>query len=704
MNTVALAGNPNSGKSSIFNQLTGLRQKVANFPGVTVEKKSGHFQLPDGEEVILLDFPGAYSLYPNSEDERVVLNVLANPNDENFPDAVVYVADVTGLDKHFLLLSQIKDLGLPCILALNMSDTAEQEGIVADTQQLSEFLQMPVINVSGRTGANMGQLKETISSTLQQAPPARTKEPTPLYQPGPMEVNTLRQVQELLGIGNPYRALLTAHHAQRLPHLTPKEKSDVSHICEVEGFNGLRLQIVETMRRFELFTPILQKAVQKKAEKTTLSDHLDGVLTHKIWAPVIFFGIMFLVFQAVFAWASYPMDWIEMGFGAAAETLRSILPAGWFTDLLTEGVISGLGGIVVFVPQIAILFLLVTLLEEVGYMSRAVFIFDKLMQQFGLNGRSVVALVSGGACAIPAIMSTRTIGNWRERLITILVTPLISCSARIPVYTVLIGFVVPEGRVLGVFNLQGLAFMGLYLMGIGAALGSAWVFKKILKSSEPSWLMMQLPPYRLPVWRNVGITIWEKTSAFVLEAGKVILVASIILWILASYGPSAEMAAAKAEATQIAQQKNLDETATDNLVASYEIEASFAGHLGKFIEPVIQPLGFDWKIGIALITSFAAREVFVATMATIYSIGSTDDEATIHDRLALAQNPVTGAKVYTAATAGSLLVFYVFALQCMSTLAVVRRETGGWKWPLIQFSFMGVLAYLGSWIAFQALS
>ena len=376
----------------------------------------------------------------------------------------------------------------------------------------------------------------------------------------------------------------------------------------------------------------------------------------------------------------------------------------WNTDLLTEGVLSGLGGIVVFVPQIAILFLLVTLLEEVGYMARAVFIFDKLMQQFGLNGRSVVALVSGGACAIPAIMSTRTIGNWKERLITILVTPLISCSARIPVYTVLIGFVVPEGRVLGVLNAQGLAFMGLYLMGIVAALGSAWVFKKILKSSEPSWLMMQMPPYRLPVWRNVGITIWEKTSAFVLGAGKVILVASVILWGLASYGPSAKMEAATAEATLVAQQKNLDETATINLVASYKIESSFAGHLGKFIEPVIRPLGFDWKIGIALITSFAAREVFVATMATIYSIGSTDDEATIHDRLAQARNPATGAKVYTAATAGSLLVFYVFALQCMSTLAVVRRETGSWKWPLIQFSFMGALAYFGSWIAFQVLS
>jgi ferrous iron transport protein B len=323
------------------------------------------------------------------------------------------------------------------------------------------------------------------------------------------------------------------------------------------------------------------------------------------------------------------------------------------------------------------------------------------MQQFGLNGRSVVALVAGGACAIPAIMSTRTIGNWRERLLTILATPLISCSARIPVYTVLIGFVVPHVKVLGIFNAQGLAFMGLYLLGIVAALGSAWVFKQFVKSSEPSWLVMQLPPYRLPVWRNVWQTIWEKTSSFVLEAGKVILVASIVLWGLASYGPSAKMTAAEAEATNIAQQKNLDETATADLVAAYRIEASYAGHLGKFIEPAIKPLGFDWKIGIALITSFAAREVFVATMATIYSIGSTNDEATIHDRLAEARNPQTGAKVYTAATAASLLIFYVFALQCMSTIAVVRRETGGWKWPIVQFTFMGLLAYLGSWAVFN---
>ncbi len=699
MQKIALAGNPNSGKSSIFNQLTGLRQKVANFPGVTVEKKTGKLQLADGEEVMLVDFPGAYSLYPNSEDERVVLNVLANPADENFPDAVVYIADITSLEKHLLLLTQIKDLGLPCLLALNMADSAAQEGIVVDTQQLAAFLQMPVVAVSGRTGLNIPQLKQEMTALLRSK-----KNSAPLYQPTATEQLVIEKLQQTVGIEQPYRALLIAHHAAKLPFIPKEKQFEIARICEAEGFKNLPLQIAETMRRYQIFTPVLQAAIQKKADKTTLSDRLDAVLTQPLLAPAIFFFIMFLVFQAVFAWATYPMDWIDAGFSAASEFLKAKLPAGWFTDLLTDGILSGLGGIVVFVPQIAILFLLVTIMEEVGYMARAVFIFDKLMQQFGLNGRSVVSLVSGGACAIPAIMSTRTIGNWKERLITILVTPLISCSARIPVYTVLIGFVVPSRRVLGIFNAQGLAFMGLYLLGIVAALGSAWVFKKILKSSEPSWLMLQLPPYRLPVWRNVWQTIWEKTSSFVLEAGKVILIASMVLWALASFGPSVKMAAAEAEATSIAQQKNLDETATENLVAAYKIESSYAGHLGKFIEPVIRPLGFDWKIGIALITSFAAREVFVGTMATIYSIGSTDDEVTIHDRLAEARNPETGAKVYTPATSASLLIFYVFALQCMSTLAVVRRETGGWKWPLLQFTFMGLLAYLGSWLTFQFFS
>jgi ferrous iron transport protein B len=696
MNTIALVGNPNSGKSSIFNQLTGLRQKVANFPGVTVEKKSGKFSLPQGEEVLLIDFPGAYSLYPTSEDERVVLNVFTNPDDENYPDAVVYIADLTNLEKHLLLLTQIKDLELPCVLALNMSDVAEKEGIRADIKTLTSFLKIPIVPVSGRSGSNIDLLKQAIADVL------KDKQSTePLYKPGETEQQTIGLIQQELGVKNPYLALLLAHHHQRLPFLSRENQAAIARVCGLTAFQDIQLQIVETMRRYELFTPVLKKSIYKTVDKKTLTDWLDAVFTHPLLAPFIFFAIMFLVFQAIYAWAEHPMNWIETAFARLGDFAKTNLPGGWLTNLLTDGILTGLGGIMVFIPQIAILFLLITLLEEVGYMARAVFIFDKLMQQFGLNGRSVIALVSGGACAIPAIMSTRTISNWRERLITIMVTPMISCSARIPVYTVLIGFVVPQQSVLGIFNLQGLAFMGLYLLGIGAALFSAYIFKLILRSGESSWLMLQLPPYRLPVWRNVWLTIWEKVTAFVTEAGKIIMIISIVLWVLASYGPTADMEQAEKAAITLAQQQSLDETATADLVAAHKIEASYAGHLGKFIEPVIRPLGFDWKIGIALITSFAAREVFVATMATIYSIGSSENETTIHDRLAQARNPETGEKVYSAATSMSLLIFYVFAMQCMSTLAVVRRETGSWKWVLIQFGYMSALAYLGSLIVFQ---
>lgn len=699
MNTIALVGNPNSGKSSLFNQLTGMRQKVANFPGVTVDKKSAKLLLPDNEEVVLVDFPGAYSLYPSSDDERVVLNVLANPDDENYPDAVVYVADVTNLEKHLLLLTQIKDLGLPCLLALNMSDIAEEEGIRVDERRLSKLLQVPVVSVSGRQGTNIGALKEGIQQML-----GKPNGTHPFYQPTAKENQAVQLLSDQLGTDNPYRALLWAHHFKRLPFFKPEDRETVARINAFAGFDDIHLQISETLRRFDLFTPILHETIKKAPSKITLTDRLDNVFTHSLMAPVLFFGIMLLVFQAVFAWAEYPMNWIEAGIGWLGEGIKGSLPPGWATDLLTEGVLTGIGGILVFVPQIAILFFLITLLEEVGYMARAVYIFDKPMQQFGLNGRSVVSLVSGGACAIPAIMSARTIGNWKERLITILVTPMISCSARIPVYTVLIGFVVPRQQVLGLLNLQGIAFMGLYLLGIVGALGSAWLFKTILRTGEPSWLMLQLPSYRLPSWRNVWQTVLEKVTSFVVEAGKIIMVMSIVLWFLATYGPTEKMAAAEQAAATQAQARGLSPQAADDLKASLKIEASYAGHLGKAIEPAIRPLGFDWKIGIALVTSFAAREVFVATMATIYSIGSTDDEATIHERLSEARHPDSGLKVYTPATALSLLVFYVFAMQCMSTIAVVRRETGGWKWPLVQFGYMSALAYLGSLLAFQWLS
>lgn len=699
MSKIALIGNPNSGKSSVFNHLTGLRQKVANFPGVTVEKKIGKLRLAHGEEATVVDFPGAYSLYPTSEDERVVLRVLANPQDPDFPDVAVYIADVTHLEKHLLLFTQIIDLGIPTILALNMSDLAEREGLEIDIHALEKAFGTTVLNISGRTGQNIDLLKQTIEAALSEPSASQY-----FYHPVQKETALINVVKGEKTVRTDYQALLLAHHHKLLPSLSHDEKQRIEIACTSGAFPSLHLQIEETMSRFGRLNNILHKAIRRQNQVLSFSDRLDKIFTHKVLAPLIFFVIMFFVFQAIYAWAEHPMNWIESGFNALSGFVKETLAPGWFTDLLTDGVITGLGGIMVFVPQIAILFFLITLLEEIGYMARAVFIFDKIMQQFGMNGRSVVALISGGACAVPAIMSTRTISVWKERLITIMVTPLISCSARIPVYTVLIGFVVPQKSVWGMFNLQGLAFMGLFLLGIIMSLAVAWILKMLMKTREQSWLMMELPSYKMPDWANVWHTIKEKTGAFIWEAGKVIMMISIVLWALASYGPSKEMQEAEQLALQHASEQQLDSQATADLVAAYKIESSYAGHLGKILEPAIEPLGFDWKIGIALITSFAAREVFVATMATIYSIGSAEDEVSIHDRLSAAVRPATGEKVYTPATALSLLIFYVFALQCMSTLAVVRRETGSWKWPLIQFLYMGVLAYLGSLITYQVMS
>ncbi len=697
---IALVGNPNSGKSSIFNQLTGLRQKIGNFPGITVDKKIGKTRLPDGTEITLIDLPGAYSLYPNSLEERIVLNVLSNPQDPNHPDGVIYVADATHLEKHLLLLTQIKDLGIPVVLALNMSDLLPKEGIEIDVDVLSKRLGISVVPISGRYGQNLEALKETVFG-LKRSDSNGTEL---FYQPSPLERKVVSRLIEELGFHNTYRTLLFAHHYQRLPFLTQENKEAIERICREEHFEDLRLQINETMRRYDIFTPFLQKAIQKTGPKTSsLTDKLDPIITHKIAGPIIFFLLMLLVFQAIFTWAAYPMGWIENAFSYLSITLKAIIPAGWVSDLLTDGILAGLGGVMVFIPQIAILFLLISILEEVGYMARVVYIFDKVMQQFGLNGRSVVALVSGGACAIPAIMSTRTISNWKERLITIMVTPLISCSARIPVYTILIGFAVPSTTVLGFFNLQGLAFMGLYLLGITAAFCSAFVFRLILKTEEQSFLLLELPEYRPPLWRNIFLTVKEKVKAFIVEAGKVILVVSVLLWSLASFGPSGKMAEAKANALAVATSQALSEIETGDLIAAKRLEASYAGQIGKLMEPAIRPLGFDWKIGIAILTSFAAREVFVGTMATLYSVGSAEDEITIHDRLAKATNPDTGLPVYTIATSFSLLIFYVFALQCMSTLAVVRRETNSWKWPLIQLAYMSGLAWFGSLIVYQVL-
>jgi ferrous iron transport protein B len=698
--TVALLGNPNCGKSSVFNQLTGLRQKIGNFPGVTVDKKLGRTKLPDGREAAIIDFPGTYSFYPTSSDERIVVQTLCKPADENYPDAIVYIADATRLEKHLLLLTQLRDLGLPLILALNMADVADKEGLDIDHFALASSLSLPVVKLSGRTGFGIESLKHELQLLLDAY--TSFKAPPPFYELSKAEKKLAQAVQEILPGSNTYQALLAAHHHDWLPFLSAAQRKLIIDLVAEHHFEPLRSQIEETMQRYDKFTPMARQSIRTTAAgQPSVAERIDHILTHRLAGPLIFILLMLLVFQAIFAWATYPMEWIEGLFALAGQGVGSVLPDGWLSSLITDGILAGLGGIMVFIPQIAILFFLISLLEEVGYMARAAYMFDRLMQYFGLNGRSIVALISGGACAIPAIMSTRTIGNWKERLITIMVTPFISCSARIPVYTVLIGFVVPSTVVGGIFNLQGLAFMGLYLLGIIAALLSAWIFKLILKTKERSYLMLELPEYRSPVMRNVFLTVWEKVRSFVVEAGRIIMAISVVLWALASFGPRADMQAARLEAETLAVERQLDEQETENLIAARKIEASFAGQLGKFIEPAIAPLGFDWKIGIALITSFAAREVFVGTMATIYSIGSAEDEYSIRDRMAQERHPISGKPIYSLATSLSLLLFYVFAMQCMSTLAVVRRETKSWKWPLVQFVFMTGLAYLSSLLVYQ---
>ena len=482
------------------------------------------------------------------------------------------------------------------------------------------------------------------------------------------------------------------------------QKNKIEAITNKSEFVDLRGQVRETMSRFDTHESLLHGAIiRSKSEEVTWTEKIDNIVTNKIFGPIIFFVIMLFVFQSIFTWAEYPMEWIEKGFAISGVWVGKFLGSSWFSDLLVNGVIAGLGGIVVFVPQIAILFFLITILEESGYMSRVVFMFDSIMQKFGMNGRSVVSLISSGACAIPAIMATRTISDKKERLITILVSPLISCSARLPIYAVLIGFVVPNVKY-GIFQAQGLALMGLYLLGVIGVLFVSLILKLILKSESSSYLMMELPNYKKPLWSNVLLNVKKKVESFIIGAGKIIMAISVVLWFLASFGPGDAMKIAEEKANTMSIENQWGDSERNNHIASVKLESSYIGYMGKWIEPAIRPLGYDWKIGIALLTSFAAREVFVGTMATIYSIGSESDEMTIREKMAAEVKPGTNIKVYNSATSLSLLVFYVFALQCMSTMAVVRRETLSWKWPIIQFIFMGAMAYIGSFLVYQLMS
>lgn len=698
---VALVGNPNSGKSSLFNQLTGLKQKIGNFPGVTVEKRSGITTLSDGSSLEIIDLPGIYSIYPRSLDEQIVAEILLDHHSPSTPDKIVIIADATNLKRGLLLLSQIVDLGLPTILALNMMDLVARAGISYDIKALSKRLGIPVVPINARMGIGLDELKKVIAGPVS----SRAESTFKIWDETQAPVKELR---ETLGVDNDYEAYQFLEQPRSLKFLSKKDQEIVDQVRTRHQFFPGKFQGAETIQRYSFIQDLLNAVTLKQTDFSwkNYSQKIDKVLTHKVWGYALFFGLLFLIFQAIFAWATVPMDMIDLLFADLSRYLHAALPAGPLTSLLADGIVPGIGGIIIFVPQIAILFAFISVLEESGYMARVVFLMDKLMRRFGLNGKSVVPLMSGVACAIPAIMATRTIDNWKERTITIFVTPLMSCSARLPVFTILIALIVPEQKLLGFFNLQGIALMGLYLLGFMAALGSAWVMKQIIRVKERSFLIMELPTYRVPRWSNVGYTIVEKTKAFVIEAGKVIMAISIILWVLASYGPGDKIENARENVLAESPHLRLTEDGLEDRIAAYKLENSYAGVIGKAMEPVIRPLGYDWKIGIALITSFAAREVFVGTMATIYSIGSAggDDEATIKSRMKEEVNPETGGPRFTPAVGFSLLVFYLFAMQCMSTIAVVYRETGGWKWPLIQLAYMTALAYVSAWIVYQVMS
>jgi ferrous iron transport protein B len=698
---VALVGNPNSGKSSLFNQLTGLKQKIGNFPGVTVEKRSGVCSLSDGSSAEIIDLPGIYSIYPRSLDEQIVAEILLDHNSPASPDKVVVIADATNLKRGLLLLTQIIDLGLPTILALNMMDLVARAGISYDIKALSKKLGIPVVPINARIGIGLEELKKVAAGPV----PSPVNPVFKIWQEAKAPVQELR---ETLGLDSDYEAYQFLEQPRSLKFLATKDQQVVDEVRSRHHFLPGKFQGAETIQRYGFIQDLLNEVTLKQTDFTwkNYSRKIDNVLTHKIWGYALFFALLFLIFQAIFAWATVPMDMIDHLFADLSRYLHSVLPDGPLTSLLADGIVPGIGGIIIFVPQIAILFAFISVLEESGYMARVVFLMDKLMRRFGLNGKSVVPLMSGVACAIPAIMATRTIDNWKERTITIFVTPLMSCSARLPVFTILIALIVPEHKALGFFNLQGIALMGLYMLGFLAALGSAWVMNQIIRVRERSFLIMELPTYRVPRWSNVGYTIVEKTKAFVVEAGKVIMAISIILWVLASYGPGDKIENARANVLAQSENLRLTEQGLEDRIAAYKLENSYAGVIGKGLEPIIRPLGYDWKIGIALITSFAAREVFVGTMATIYSIGSAggDDDATIKSRMKEEINPETGGPRFTPAVGFSLLVFYLFAMQCMSTIAVVYRETGGWKWPLLQLLYMTSLAYVSAWIVYQVLS
>lgn len=692
---VALIGNPNTGKTSVFNALTGLHQKVGNYPGITVEKKEGICKLPRGLKAHIIDLPGTYSLNASSLDENVVIELLLNKNDKDFPDVAIVVSDVENLKRNLLLFTQIKDLEIPTILVINMADRMDKKGISLDIPFLEAQLQTKIAVVSTRKNQGVDSLKELIINY-------KDLPTQPCLNASEIDREYFDKLQQVFPNQLLYKLWLVITQDVNFGTTSRNEFEAVADFKTKSKTDLKRLQQKETIKRYQFINQTLKKGQTIDTSKATdLRSKLDRVLTHKVWGYVIFFFILLLIFQAIFNWSSIPMDFIDASFASMSEWVKLHLPEGPFTSLLAEGIIPGLGGVVIFIPQIAFLFLFIAILEESGYMSRVVFLMDKIMRRFGLSGKSVVPLISGTACAIPAIMATRNIESWKERLITILVTPFTTCSARLPVYLIIISLVIPEGSFLG-FGYQALTLMLLYLLGFGAAIVSAYILDRIMTIKSKSFFVVEMPNYKLPLPKNVALTVVEKTKSFVFGAGKIILALSIVLWFLASYGPGNDFNNAETIITEQHANEQLSEDELNQKIDAYKLEHSYIGIAGRGIEPIIRPLGYDWKIGIAIVSSFAAREVFVGTLATIYSVGS-DEEVTIKNRMAAEVNPVLGGPLFNFASGISLLLFYAFAMQCMSTLAIVKKETNSWKWPMLQLVFMSGLAYITALIAYQTL-
>ncbi len=694
---VALIGNPNTGKTSLFNQLTGLTQKVGNYPGVTVDKKQGSCKLSATQNAVITDLPGTYSINPTSVDESIVLKTLLKKDIKESPDVILVVADVENLKRNLLLFSQIKDLEIPTVLAINMVDQMTRKGISIDLTALKEELNTEVVLISARKNQGIEAVKAAIIKchvAAKATPMCDNKKIDPAYFEELKAINPNYTLYELW--------LMVTQ--KNFPEEISKQEKEKLLSFNKDVSKLKKYQHKETIYRYQEINKILKNTyLVDKSKAKDLRAKLDKVFTHRIFGYFIFLLVLLLIFQSIFDWSSLPMDLIDTTFAELSDFARSNLPTGVLSDLIVEGIIPGIGGVIIFIPQIAILFLFIAVLEETGYMSRVVFLMDKIMRRFGMNGKSIIPLISGTACAIPAIMATRTISSWKERLITILVVPFTTCSARLPVYAILISLIIPDTKIFGFYNLQAFTLLMLYALGFGTAILAAYILQKTLKIKSNSFFVVEMPNYKLPSVKNVLFDVLEKTKAFVLGAGKIILALSVVLWFLASNGPESYKNAEQNTIEKVANQ-NLGTDELQQKIAAVKLENSYIGIMGKSIEPAIRPLGYDWKIGIALITSFAAREVFVGTLATIYSVGSDDENTTtIKEKMRSEINPATGKKIFNFPAGMSLLVFYAFAMQCMATLAIVKRETKTWKWPLIQLFGMTGLAYVCSLIVFQIL-